>query len=93
MMQLEWDEHKNAINKVKHGLDFALLYDFSWEKAWIIPDDRREYGEPRFVAYGKLSERLHVVVFTTRGANIRIIGARKANARERRQFDDENTEA
>jgi uncharacterized DUF497 family protein len=92
-MILEWDEKKNRVNRIKHGLDFAILYDFVWEGALIVPDKRRAYGEPRLLAYGLLGDRLHVVVFTKRGDQIRIIGARKANARERRLFDENTTQA
>jgi uncharacterized DUF497 family protein len=45
------------------------------------------------LAYGLLGDRLHVVVLTKRGDQIRIIGARKANARERRLFDENTTQA
>lgn len=91
-MEFEWDEAKNEANKLKHGLDFAALDKFVWETAVIIPDRRRDYGEPRFLAYGLIGERLYVVVFTKRNGRIRIIGACKANARERGMFYEDVTE-
>lgn len=48
----------------------------------IVEDRRKQYGERRFRALGPIGDRLHVVVFTARGANLRIISLRKANARE-----------
>ena len=36
---------------------------------------------------GRVSGRLHVIVFAYRGTVCRIISARKANARERREHD------
>ena len=91
-MKLEWDAAKNELNKIKHGLDFTGLTDFAWENALIVADRRRPYGESRYLAYGRLDGRLHVVVFTLRGDSIRIIGARKANTRERRMFDEKTEE-
>lgn len=81
-MRYEWDEAKCAANLAKHGVDFARAEDFAWHAALIIPDARRDYGEPRFIAIGFINDRLHVLVFTPRGEAIRIIGLRKANDRE-----------
>ena len=53
-----------------------------------LPDDRHDYGEGRHVLFGRLAGRLFVVVFTDRGDRRRIISARKANARERRDHGD-----
>jgi hypothetical protein len=89
-MQLDWDDQKNEANRIKHGIDFSILYDFEWENAVIVPDTRRDYGEKRFLAYGLLDERLCALVFTPRNDCIRIIGARKANDRERRMYNEKN---
>ena len=69
-----WDERKRALNLRKHGVDFAA--------AATIVDDRRDYGEKRYRALGAVAGRFYVIVFTRRGEHIRIISARKANARE-----------
>jgi uncharacterized protein len=54
-------------------------------------DDRRDYGELRVRAYGKINGRLMVCVYTDRqmdGRSVRwIISLRKANQREVRRFD------
>jgi uncharacterized protein len=47
-----------------------------------VPDDRQDYGEPRFVTVGFLHSRMVVLVWTRRGISRRIISLRKANARE-----------
>lgn len=39
-------------------------------------------GETRIVAYGLIESRVHVVVYTIRGDDKRIISLRKANPRE-----------
>ena len=47
-----------------------------------LPDQRQDYGEPRFITAGWLDERLLVLVWTPRGLARRIISMRKANERE-----------
>jgi uncharacterized DUF497 family protein len=78
-----WDERKRAANLRKHGVDFAVVERFEFDAALIIVDDRREYGEVRYRAFGVIDGRLHVLIFTTRGAQTRVISLRRANDRER----------
>lgn len=56
-------------------------------RAQIIPDDRRDYGEARLWAVAPIGGRLHVLTFTMRGEAMRAISLRKANARERRRYE------
>jgi uncharacterized DUF497 family protein len=81
-----WDETKRAANLAKHGVDFAAAEGFDWETALTAVDDRRDYGEGRFISIGYIGPRLHVMVWTLRGDNTRIIGLRKANDREERRY-------
>ena len=83
-MIYEWDEAKRLGNVVKHGVDFAESARFQWGEAVIEPDDR--YDEPRFRALGYIGSRLHVVVYTERGDNRRIISIRKANPKEMQRY-------
>ena len=83
-MDYEWDERKRASNLDKHNVDFAAVGDFEWDTAVIASNSR--YGELRFVAIGYIGLRLHVVVYTPRGAAKRIISLRKASAREIRRY-------
>ena len=43
------------------GLSPSPAADFDFETAFVFLDDRREYGEARYVALGYLAERLHVL--------------------------------
>ncbi len=52
----------------------------------VTDDDRKDYGERRRVAYGRIEGRLFVCVFTDREDVRRIISLRKANSRERRAY-------
>lgn len=58
----------------------------------IRRDDRKSYGEERYQVFGCIDERLFVIVFTYRGADIRIISARKANAREVKADEDSSSD-
>jgi hypothetical protein len=53
----------------------------------VAEDRRRDYGEKRFVALGKIYHRVHVLVFTRCSSKVRIISLRKANAREVRRYE------
>lgn len=61
--------------------------DFDFENALYAVDDRRDYGEMRYVALGMLGNRLHVLCFVETDDGIRVISFRKANAREVRRYE------
>lgn len=82
-MQFEWDERKAASNLSKHGVSFAVAIEFDWANAHVVEDRRKDYGETRFVAYGRTSAGIgHVIVFTPRGQAVRIITVRKFGRKE-----------
>ena len=84
-MEYDWDELKLETNLEKHGLDFNSVYDFQWDTAVTRVSARR--GELRLLSYGYIGERLHVVIYVIRERKRRIISLRKANARERRDYE------
>ena len=51
-----------------------------------VEDDRRDYGEDRFITVGFLDETMVVLVWTPRAGAYRIISMRKANERERKLY-------
>lgn len=85
-MGYEWDEAKKQINYEKHGLSFedaALVF----EGATITGrDDRKDYGEARWITYGTIDGRMVVIAHTKRSENVRIISMRKANEREEKRY-------
>ncbi len=83
----EWDPEKAESNLRHHGVDFAdVVGVFEDPLALSVPDER--HGEIRFVAIGEdFLHRIVVVVYAWRRERIRIISARKATARERRQYE------
>lgn len=88
-MAFEWDEAKRRTNRAKHGLDFADLEKFDWSDPVTFADDRKDYGELRLIALSGYAGALHAVVFTTRGANVRIISFRRANRKEVKRYEKE----
>ncbi|MEO5375969.1 MAG: BrnT family toxin [Alphaproteobacteria bacterium] len=81
-MDYEFDPAKDAKNVAERGLSLALAPYVFDGLAHVTSDDRKDYGEPRQVAYGLIEGRLFVCVFTDRGKVRRIISLRKANSRE-----------
>jgi uncharacterized protein len=84
----EWDEGKNQRNVEKHGIAFEdVLSVFADREALPLEDQRRDYGEPRYVVLCPLKDRLVHVRYTMRGGNIRLISARRASRREKRDYE------
>jgi uncharacterized DUF497 family protein len=86
-----WNELKRRRNVEKHGIDFGVIVDFDWERAVVIEDTRRDYGEPRYRAFGAIAGRLHCLVFTPRGGQAHVISLRKANAKEIKRYAESKT--
>jgi uncharacterized DUF497 family protein len=74
-------------NLRKHGVSFdEAMTVFADEESITIPDPDHSEGEERFLVVGSSSRgRILVVSHAERGENIRIISARRADARERRK--------
>ena len=91
-MEFEWDDSKSDQCLRDRRFSFAFVVAvFADPHRRVEIDERWEYGEARYRLYGRIGGRLFVVVYTVRGRAIRIISARKANARERRRHGDEGT--
>ena len=84
-MELEWDEAKRRETLVQRGTNFAAMAGFDWDTATVERSDRQ--GEARWAATGYIEDRLYRVVYTERGNRRGIISLRKANARERRDYE------
>jgi uncharacterized DUF497 family protein len=89
-MDFEWDDAKAASNLRKHGVAFEdAAHVFLDGRRVDVVDDRKDYGEIRWLTLGWAGPVLLVVAYTLRGADggtIRIISARKANASERAYY-------
>ena len=83
------DESKAAVNRRKHGVTFEEASTvFADPLSVTIYDPVHSDDEDRFIILGESQRRrLLVVVFTDRGDRIRIISARVASRRERKDYE------
>ena len=86
-MTLSFDPAKDESNRAKHGISLSEASRGDWTAAFVALDDRRDYGEVRWYAYLPIDGRVHVVVYTERDGNPRIISLRRANPREVAKYD------
>jgi len=85
----EWDEQKAELNQVKHSVSFPFATRaFDDENRVTVIDNRRDYGETRYITLAKIDNRLYVVAFTLRSSIIRLISARKANNKEVKRYEN-----
>jgi uncharacterized protein len=90
-IEFAWSATKAAANKRKHHVSFSkaqtVFYD---EEALLLTDPDHSDNEDRFILLG-LSANLRVLLvvhsYRDQDATIRIISARKANARERSMYE------
>lgn len=81
-MRIDFDPAKSERNRKERGLPLNRAADFDFAHALLAADERKDYGEVRYVALGLLDGRLHVLCLTETQEGIRVISLRKANARE-----------
>lgn len=86
-MDIEFDPAKDAINVAKHGLSLADAAAFEIATAVVQVDDRFDYGEVRFRAFGRVDGQGRCLVFTWSGGRIRAISYRRAREKEMRRYE------
>ena len=82
-MPIEFDAAKRAATLRARGLDMARAGEAFADATLTVEDDRRGYGEDRFITIGFLDGAMVVLVWTPRDGTYRIISLRKASERER----------
>ena len=89
-LRFEWDPEKATSNLAKHNVSFEeAITVFGDPLGRIVRDPRHSLGEQRFVLLGHSErQRLLTIMFTDRGEAIRLISARKATRRERREYEE-----
>ena len=87
---IEWDDKKAALNLTRHGVSFdEACTVFGDPLAITIDDPLHSEDEERFITLGYSHRgRLLVIIFVERRENIRIISARLATRRERRDYEE-----
>jgi hypothetical protein len=76
------DAAKRRTTLAERGLDFADAELVFAGRTMTLPDERREYGERRFITAGWLRGRFVVIVWTPRDRGRRIISMRYGHADE-----------
>ena len=90
MLRFEWDVNKAHINKNKHGVSFEEAATvFGDPLSLTILDDAHSDQEERLVTLGRTStDRMVVVVhLEIDEETIRLVSARPATAREKKDYE------
>jgi uncharacterized DUF497 family protein len=90
-MSVVWDERKAARNFKKHEVSFdeaATVFD---DPLFVVAkDEDHSIAEKRFIIMGESNVgRLLVVAYADRGKDTRIISAREATPKERKNYEEE----
>lgn len=86
-MQLSYDAEKRALILETRGLDFDDAVHVFAGTELTVEDDRKDYGETRYLTLGMLGDSLVAVVWTPRDEARHIITMWKANERERKRYE------
>ena len=88
-MRVVWDPVKASVNLKRHRIRFSDAELVLFDPQAITMEDFTATGEQRHVSLGlDALGRVLVVVYTYRGQDIRLISARRASRRERRQYEE-----
>jgi len=85
-MKFTWDKEKKARNIKKHGIDFSELSHVFERPMLIRIDDRRDYGETRWISLADLNGKIVVLVYTEENDTVRFISARRATKNEKKIY-------
>jgi uncharacterized protein len=77
---VDFDLAKEAINLSKHGVSLTRWVDLDIKVAFV--DDRYDYGEVRYRAYGYIVGVAYCLAFTSRKGNVRPISLRRVKGDE-----------
>ena len=83
-MEIEFDKSKDQANIEKHGVQLSSAADFAILA--VLEDDRFDYGETRYRAWGTIEDVYYCLVFTVRDEKLRAISLRKAHKKEIKRY-------
>ena len=86
-MRIAYDPAKRDVTLRERGLDMADAADVFDGPTITVEDNRRDYGEVRYITNGLLADHMVLLAWTLRDDARRIISKRKANARERALYE------
>jgi uncharacterized DUF497 family protein len=79
-----FDQAKEAVNVAKHRISLARVSDFV--EVAVLVDDRFDYGETRYRAWGHIDGIAYYLAFTFRDGEMRPISLRRAHAKEMKRY-------
>ena len=90
VLRFEWDPKKGVENLARHAVSFEEASTvFGDPLGRIVTDPRHSAEEERYVLLGHSEQqRLLAVMFTERAGAVRLISAREATRRERREYEE-----
>jgi uncharacterized DUF497 family protein len=72
----DWDDTKDRVNQVKHGVSFAEAQAAFFDPRRVIAEDlEHSHSEARYFCFGRVPGGVLTVRFTWRQGRIRILGA------------------
>jgi uncharacterized protein len=80
----DFDPAKDGVNQQKHGVSLARWVDLDIITTYV--DDRHDYGEVRYRAYGLIDGLSYCLTFTERDKRVRPISLRRAHAKEMKRY-------
>jgi uncharacterized DUF497 family protein len=81
---VDFDPAKEAINLSKHGVSLARWADLDIAVAFV--NDRYDYGEVRYRAYGYIDGVAYCLAFTSRNGKVRPISLRRVHTKEMKRY-------
>lgn len=86
----EWDDDKARLNRSKHGVSFEKACEAFLDPFFRVVDAGVIEGERREAIIGLAVDwRLLFVVYVVRQEAVRIISARPATEKERREYENQ----
>lgn len=79
-MEIEFDPRKDDANVARHGISLARAVDM--EILTFERDERFEYGEVRYRAWGLIEDEYFCLAFVVRSERLRAISLRRAHKKE-----------
>jgi uncharacterized protein len=81
-----YDRAKREQTLRERGLDFEDARYVLEGPNIEVEDTREDYGEIRILCYGRLTDRMVVVGYVSRGEDQHVFSMRKANEREQARY-------
>jgi uncharacterized DUF497 family protein len=92
-IELEWDEAKRQQTLKERGRDFKRArYILSDPELVRRIDDKKDYKETRYIAYGMVQGQLFKLCYTMRGAVHRIISLHKIHKNKQEKYYGKNSQ-